>query len=159
MLLLCVWKPAFLRSGHNYAYTITICNSCMSHSYVILVLVVISQLSHSISIFIHHLQYYKFSTFTSTPVKTVLQENCLKIFLARFLQDLLYLARKASVQCKTGKICARFSARSCKKNTCKICIFLARPFLLGHNNPTIIYFYQCEQKPNSICQSFPRQTF
>ena len=29
----------------------------------------------------------------------------------------------------------------------------------AHYNPTIIYFYQREQKPNSIRQSFARQTF
>ena len=28
-----------------------------------------------------------------------------------------------------------------------------------HYNPTIIYFYQREQKPNSIRQSFAHQTF
>ena len=64
----------------------------------------------------------------------ILQENYFTIFLAIFLQDFSFLARKAF---------SATSCKSCKKNTCKIWIFLARRFLLGctavHNNVHISF--------------------
>ena len=58
----------------------------------------------------------------------ILQENCLTIFSCKILARFFLSCKKSFI---FSARLARFCARSCKKNTCKIWIFLARPFLLG----------------------------
>ena len=62
----------------------------------------------------------------------ILQENYLTIFSCKILARFFISCKKSFI---FSARLARFSARSCKsckKNTCKIYIFLARRFLLGN---------------------------
>ena len=75
----------------------------------------------------------------------ILQENYLTNFSCKFLARFFVSCKKSFI---FSARLARFSARSCKsckKNTCKICIFLARPFLLGCDRPACNRYIAIDQ--------------
>ena len=76
----------------------------------------------------------------SCKINHFLQDGSCKM-CARFvgiLQEKLHFHCKT---CKISKMCARYikkPCKTCKKYSCKTCMFLARPFLLGR---LLIYYF------------------
>ena len=71
----------------------------------------------------------------------ILQENYLANFSCKILAGFFTSCKKSFI---FSARLTRFCARSCKNNTCKICIFLARRFLLH-----AYYYYYVSR--NKIC--------